>query len=188
MLTVIDPRLTIVQHLPKNAIGAEIGVFAGDFSEILLRRAIPSKLHLVDPWISVPDEAYRDALYSGNRLDQAGMDQLHQSVVNRFRKEIEVETVVIHRERSEEALKALPDGQLDWIYLDGDHTFPVVLSDLRLAREKVRRGGYISGDDYGIGGWWGNGINNALHCFLAECEGRVLLDVVVGSQFLLRRL
>ena len=46
MLAVVEPRRTLVEHLPKGTVGAEIGVFAGDFPEMFLRRAAPRTLHI----------------------------------------------------------------------------------------------------------------------------------------------
>jgi predicted O-methyltransferase YrrM len=188
MLAVVEPRLTLIEHLPKSAVGAEIGVYAGDFSEMLLRRAAPRTLHLIDPWVSQPGDAYRHALYGANQLDQAGMDNLYRRVLQRFRKGIEEASVIVHRQRSVEALSQFADGHLDWIYIDGDHTLHAVLSDLHLARRKVKPGGFIAGDDYGLGGWWGDGVIAALHQFLAECDAKIVIHSVIGSQFLLRRL
>ena len=188
MLAVVEPRRTLVEHLPKGTVGAEIGVFAGDFSELLLRRAAPRTLHLIDPWLSQSGETYRRALYGANQLDQAGMDALHQRVLKRFGQRIEEKSVIVHRQSSEEALSQFADGELDWVYIDGDHTLSAVLSDLRLTYQKVKRGGFIAGDDYLMGGWWGDGVVAALHQFLGECGAKIVIDCVIGSQFLLKRL
>jgi hypothetical protein len=36
--------------LPKQGIGAELGVFKGQFSPLLMRYSDPKELHLIDPW------------------------------------------------------------------------------------------------------------------------------------------
>jgi hypothetical protein len=188
MLAVVEPRQTLVEHLPKGTVGAEIGVYAGDFSEMLLRRAAPRTLHLIDPWMSQSGEPYSRALYGANQRDQAGMDALYQRVLKRFAPRIEAKSVIIHRQRSDEALGQFADGELDWVYIDGDHTLNAVLSDLRLAHRKVKPGGFIAGDDYVMGGWWGDGVIAGLHQFLAESDAKMVIHSVIGSQFLLRRL
>ena len=41
------------------------------------------------------------------------------------------------------------DEMLDWIYVDGDHSYEGCLKDLNNAKEIVKPGGLILGDDYG---------------------------------------
>ena len=36
--------------LPKNGVGAELGVFKGQFSPYLFKNTNAFKLHLIDPW------------------------------------------------------------------------------------------------------------------------------------------
>ena len=49
-------RPFIEQYLPKNGIGAELGVFKGVFSSVLLETTKPKKLHLIDPWYFLSTE------------------------------------------------------------------------------------------------------------------------------------
>jgi cephalosporin hydroxylase len=49
---------------------------------------------------------------------------------------------------SHEAAALVPDGSLDFVYIDAEHTYEGCLADLRLWSPKVRRGGIVSGDDY----------------------------------------
>jgi len=43
-------RRWILDYVPEGTIGAEVGVFRGHFSELILRRQKPKKLYLIDPW------------------------------------------------------------------------------------------------------------------------------------------
>ena len=38
----------------------------------------------------------------------------------------------------------------DLVYIDGDHSYENVIQDIKLSRDKIDRGGYISGHDYSI--------------------------------------
>jgi Methyltransferase domain len=178
-------RRTILEMIPKNGIGAEVGVFKGDFSEELLQRTEPRRLHLIDPWVSVDDELHRSSHYSTTRRSQADMDQLHAGVTGRFSDQIITGRVVVHRARSAVALAALPDRSLDWIYIDGDHSYKTVISDLRLSFAKVKTGGFICGDDYQVDGWWTDGVIRAVHDFLYEAQSQVLIKLLVDAQFML---
>ncbi len=41
-------RKKLLQYMPQNAVGAEIGVYKGDFSDLILEVCRPSELHLID--------------------------------------------------------------------------------------------------------------------------------------------
>src|SRR5688500_9782878 len=51
-LKVLTDRIALLDVLPKNGVVAEIGVNKGEFSEEIIRRNHPSKLHLIDLWDS----------------------------------------------------------------------------------------------------------------------------------------
>ena len=55
------------------------------------------------------------------------------------------------RKTSVEAAKGFAEASIDWLFIDGDHTYDGCLADLEAWYPKVRPGGLISGDDYGDG-------------------------------------
>jgi hypothetical protein len=185
MLVPISARQTLLETLPKGGIGAEVGVFRGDFSAELLQATRAERLHLIDPWVSLDDEAHKAAWYGAANRSQADMDQIHAAVTKRFAKHITAERVVVHRAPSTTALAALPDHSLDWIYIDGDHSYDGVIADLRLSLTKVKPGGFICGDDYLAGGWWKDGVICAVHEFLHEARPHVRIRFLIDAQFML---
>lgn len=50
------------------------------------------------------------------------------------------------------AAKLFQDGSLDFIWIDGDHSFPGVTEDIYAWYPKLRLGGWMGGDDLCIGG------------------------------------
>ena len=40
------------------------------------------------------------------------------------------------------------DVKLDWVYIDGDHSYPQTKKDLNNSHKVVKSGGCIIGDDY----------------------------------------
>ncbi len=175
----------MLRHFPQGSVGAEIGVWRGDFAARILQVVRPTRLHLIDPWQFMDAAPYRRAWYGGAAArDQAFMDRLHAEVVDRFASETARGVVSVHRLRSAEAAVGLPDRYFDWIYVDGDHLYESVRADLELFEPKVRPGGIIAGDDYGTPGWWEDGVTRAVDEFVAArgCEVAMLR----AGQFALR--
>ena len=56
--------------------------------------------------------------------------------------------VLYSRSKSLDALQFLKDGELDFIYIDGDHRYEGVLADLNGWRPKLREGGIMAGHDW----------------------------------------
>jgi len=54
----------------------------------------------------------------------------------------------IHRQYSYKAAATFPDGFFDFLYLDSNHTYEFVLSDLLDIAPKVKPDGLILGHDY----------------------------------------
>jgi Methyltransferase domain len=137
-------RLYALWVAPRGGVCAEIGIWAGGYSERILKLRRPRELHLIDPWLFVPSLPER--MYGGAvARDQCYMDNLMRSVVERFSAHPEVR---IHRKTSVEAATEFRKGHFDWIYIDGDHSFESVLADLNAWFPKLKAGGTIICDDY----------------------------------------
>jgi hypothetical protein len=119
---------------------AEIGTLKGDFAQSLLGLQ-PSRLHLVDTFNGPIGSGDVDG--NGFQLYDGG--ELERFVRERYRGD---GRVAIHKCSSKEFLSRIPDGSLDAVYIDADHSYEGCLSDLELARPKVRHGGFIMGHDY----------------------------------------
>lgn len=117
--------------------GAEIGVWQGRFSEQLCLANPGVQLLCVDPWKAYDD--YGDPKNEQSRLEEAWRQTVKR--LSRYRCEI-------RRQTSIEAAKTVPDGSLDFIFLDANHGKAFVLADLEAWVPKVRSGGVISGHDY----------------------------------------
>jgi hypothetical protein len=114
-------------------VGAEVGVFRGDYSEVLIE-AIPGLfLYCIDPWR--PFEANRSS----------------RNLERHFRETTERLSncnVKIIRKTSADALADIPDGSLDFVYIDAIHDYENALHDIAQWSKKVRIGGIVSGHDY----------------------------------------
>jgi len=134
-------RLNIIKgFLQPSAIGAELGVFRGAFSDYLLSTS-PSKLYLVDPWYRAGRE------WKWAKGDQSTINALIR-ILEAYKPEIEKGVVEPRVEFSQEFLVNQPDRSLDWVYIDTTHKYEQTKLEILLALAKVKVGGYILGDDY----------------------------------------
>lgn len=126
-----------LKKINEGDICAEIGVWKGGFSAQILNRN-PSELHLIDPWVH---QDYKKRWYS---IPQKSMDRIHDGVHEKFKNDSRVK---IHRKFSTDV--KFPDSYFDWVYIDGDHSYLMVLKDLEFYFPLVKSGGFLCGDDYG---------------------------------------
>lgn len=143
--------LLVLQHMPREAAGAEIGVHRGEFSQQILNVAQPRRLFLIDPYRHFGDTAHRPSLYGDLAGSQDAMDARFEEVRARFAPQIEAGQVKMLRKLSAEAAAEIPDASLDFVYIDGDHLYEAVKADIQLYFAKVKPGGLIFGDDYELG-------------------------------------
>lgn len=180
-------RRAVLNLLPKHGAGAEIGVWKGDYSARLLSTVRPRTLHLVDPWmVADDDDRAAAAWYGAGKVKQRDMDQIHGSVQKRFAGALKAGTVKIHRMGSEQALAGVADASLDFVYIDGDHSYEGVVADLAVADRVVRPGGFICCDDYLLGSWWKDGVVRPVHEFLASKA--VVVAYMADTQIVMRKL
>ena len=180
-----DERVDLLNLLPKGSVGAEIGVWRGDFSSRLLSVVRPARLHLVDPWKFETSSGYERARYGGAvAKNQAEMDGIYETVLRRFAEEAETGVVLVHRGPSAQIGMQFDDAYFDWVYIDGNHLYEYVKSDLEVFETKVKPGGLLTGDDYGVRGWWEDGVTRAVDEFVA---GSICKPVRLRRQFVLRK-
>jgi len=119
----------------------EVGVYKGDFAAAVLKKcACVDTYYMVDPWRHLDD---------WNK--PANQDN---SVFEGFFEEVKAKTSfaggrrVILRGKTTEVVDQISDCELDFAYIDGDHTLKGITIDLVRLYPKVRAGGFIGGDDF----------------------------------------
>jgi hypothetical protein len=131
------PQLINEMGLKGNAI--EIGVFQGDFADILIKSTAFRHFYLLDAWKNLPN--YDDR---ANTSDQQH-ESRYQFVQNRFAAHENVEIV---RGLSNELHDEFPNEYFDFIYIDANHSFQGCSSDLQDWWPKLKVGGLFAGHDY----------------------------------------
>jgi len=133
----------IKETISNPKYGAEIGVAFGSNSFNLLNNFNNLHLYSVDPYIKYSDEDKMSDLVENEKGDQ-----FYQFVSNRLKSKFGNRSIFI-RGTSQE-LQEEPDEFFDFIYIDGDHTYEGVNKDLANTFLKIKKGGILSGDDYGV--------------------------------------
>lgn len=173
-------RDRMLGQLPKGAIVAEIGVWEGFFSGRIMEICQPATLHLIDPWLYMPEFANTGF---GRKKNEHLMEQKWHDVVARFKDQPQVK---VHRGLSEVVLGGMPDGALDWVYIDANHNEPFIGNDLALCLAKVKHDGIIAGDDFN---WQsdqsGAPVKHAVENMLAELGDQASLTLM-ANQYIIK--
>lgn len=143
---------SLIKLLGPECTGVELGVWTGHNMAYLLEQCNNIKMLFgIDPY-----KPYQD----WNRyIDKQVMENAKQTAINNLidfkdRSKLLVTT-------SQEASTLLDN--LDFIFIDGDHSFEMCYNDLNLWYDKVRPGGLFSGHDFTL-----EGVNKALLKFRTE--------------------
>lgn len=120
--------------LPPNAVCVEIGSYIGA-SSLVIAKGLWHKgmLHCIDPWIN-------DAMSEGNWDTYEEFMYNTRSVRKR---------IVLHRAFSYDAVNEFKNDSVDFIFIDGDHSYDAVKRDVINWLPKVKSGGVIAMHDIG---------------------------------------
>ena len=119
-------------------VGAEIGVAAGEYSHIIMKlNPQLEKMYGVDPHEG----------YSGYK-DYVRKETFNKLAEDAHRRLDQYPQYEFVRKYSVEAAKDVPDGSLDFVYIDANHSDPYVTQDIEAWTPKVRKGGIVAGHDY----------------------------------------
>lgn len=136
----------VVKLAPQDrpSVFVEIGSWLGRSAALMgvevLNSGKPIVMHCVDPWLDGgPD--LRDTKY---------FKDLKTGPYETFLANVKPVAAVLNPMRmpSLEAAKLFVDGTLDFVMIDGDHSYEACKADIEAWLPKVRPGGIISGDDY----------------------------------------
>ena len=123
--------------------GAEIGVADGRNSLTLCQEIPNLKLLCIDPW-----QRYRGNPRGGPQLQHDGNYELASARLADY-------NATLVKAFSMDAVRDVLPESLDFVYIDGNHSFDWVMQDIIEWSKRVRPGGIVSGHDYYHFGWAG---------------------------------
>lgn len=179
-------RDAVLKLIPRGGVGVEIGVNRGAYSKKIVEFAAPRQLHLIDPW---PVDSGDDYIKTYGVRDD--MQAHYEMVRSEFAGRIARGEVVMPRHYSRDCASSFADGQFDFIYVDGMHSYEACLEDLRLYGPKVRGTGLLMGHDFSntdMGRRKSFGVVRAVSEFVAQSDFRpVLVTLENAPSYVLTR-
>ncbi|SRR3989344_1499972 len=124
-------------------VGAEIGVHQGKYTKKFLDAGL--KMYGIDPWT-----AYKDYNKKYNSRFQEKQDFLYAHTQRYLAKHISSGLCQLVRKTSMDAIEDFENESLDFVYIDGHHSFRYIAEDLCEWSQKVKKGGVVSGHDYAV--------------------------------------
>lgn len=125
---IVKPDFTIV----------EIGSFAGVSSDVFARYC--KKLYCVDIWTSKAIE---------NGIEDAYMEKGERYFDDVWYQHT---NIIPLQALSVDAAAGFRNGNIDMVYIDGNHEYESVKADILAWLPKIRKGGWITGHDMGLAG------------------------------------
>jgi len=116
----------------------EIGSFQGESTTMFSNEFPNSKLFAVDIW-DKNDDKNEVVINSNNPKDiENNFDVITKDYNN----------IIKIKMPSERFSEIIGDNSIDFVYIDGDHSYEGVMLDIDKWKNKVKNGGFIGGHDY----------------------------------------
>lgn len=138
------PMIKVCKEYFKNkkVNGAEIGVNQGFNAYNIFQNLNINKMYLIDCWDYNVDDG------NGIFIDRSKNFHVSKKRLKRFNNNI-----IWLKKYSNDAVKDIKEN-LDFIYIDGNHSFKSVTEDINNYFPLVKKGGIIGGHDFSTG-WMG---------------------------------
>ena len=115
----------------------EIGSFVGDSSEVFAKRC--KTIHCIDPWENGYDDDHDPSSYKWPMSQiEKQFDELCKKYPN----------IIKHKMTGTKGADLFESESVDFIYIDGNHTYEAVKEDVLTWLPKLKKPGYIAGHDY----------------------------------------
>lgn len=125
--------------LPRKMVMAEIGIYAGESTRIFIESGKVVRLTAVDPWSGDYDQG------DGGWHSPFDWNEVYLVFSRYAAQHPEIDT---RRMTSLEAARLMPDGSLDFVYIDSNHRYEAARDDIGAWLPKVKRGGWLGGHDW----------------------------------------
>jgi hypothetical protein len=166
--------LHVRSELPKWLVdngfkkGAEIGVYKAEYTEMFCNAGV-EMIYAIDPYIAYSEER-----------SQLRMEFLCGFAMGKLMGRTNVTFI---RKISMDAVKDFEDESLDFVYIDGNHSYENCKADITEWAKKVHKGGVVSGHDYA--GRSSAGVRPAVDDYVKE-NNITTLEVFAKRGYMIR--
>ncbi|MBE3094964.1 MAG: class I SAM-dependent methyltransferase [Actinobacteria bacterium] len=115
--------------------GIEIGVNDGENAKSILESINIRKLYLIDPYSPYTED--------GKLMDYTDIEKVMKKTISPYHK-----FTKFIKDTSENAAIKIPDNSVDFIYIDGNHSYEYVKKDIELYYPKLKSNGIMGGHDF----------------------------------------
>lgn len=120
---------------------AEVGVYKGIFAQDMLKsNDLIEKYYLIDPWRNLSDWN-KPANKNNSAFEKIYREALQRTDFAKEKREV-------LRGKTTGVIGEIEDNSLDFVYVDGDHTLKGIAIDLINFWPKLKKNGFIAGDDF----------------------------------------
>jgi predicted O-methyltransferase YrrM len=134
--------LTELQKLQGELQCCEIGICHGFTTEYLLKNVPNIKKYIAtDPYPTFVD-------WNGTRLTRERQDEIKKRCLERLKPYSD--KIEFHFEDSTTVSTKIENESLDFVFIDGDHSYVAALSDIQNYWHKVKFGGIFAGHDINL--------------------------------------
>lgn len=153
-----------IKRLGERVTGIEVGVAKGETSAYLLENC-PNleRLYGVDPYLPYEDWCRYIDEKEINLQEQIAIDNV-KPYKDRF---------MFMKMISEEAIKSFANNSVDYVFVDGDHSYEQTLADLNMYYPLIRSGGILFGHDIQL-----DSVRKAIEKFREDNNIRIPINVV----------
>lgn len=141
-----DGPKKLVSFLPENSIMVEVGSYRGESAQLFLESGKISKIYCIDPW-----KPFYDNTDSASFTD---MKQVESDFDKRFAND---KRVVKVKGTIDDFAPRREDPEIDFVYIDGCHTYEATMHDIQVAMSVIRPKRAIAGHD-----WAWQGVQKAV--------------------------
>lgn len=176
-----DTRREMLQHYCSTLTAPallEIGIFKGEFLEFLVNKCNIGTIDGVDLFEGVTCSGDAD----GNNVVYYDVGKSYLELTEKYKDRPHIR---LFKSTSSAFLQSIPDETYDIIYIDGDHSYAGVKSDLHHAYAKIKNGGYIMGHDYEMNmakarNHYEFGVKRAVEEFCSTYNQRIIAKAMDG--------
>lgn len=127
----------LISQMPEGGTFVELGAWLGKSSAYLCDKATDKQITIIDTWKGSPNE-----LTTTHKL------ATEVDIYDLFLENMGERKYNVIKATSKVASKKFTNESLDVVFIDLTHTYEAVKEDIKLWLPKVKKGGYIAGDDY----------------------------------------